>query len=176
MENVLILDAFRARQVVERMHGKAFAFLDTNEKFAALRAEHADWQARAARFSPTTAPGFLRSPVLEPLHILRVRNKSVQQIVEERGHEGDRLPAYLVDGLARHGLRLTIQTTHDHRLPGVLVDLRSGGAVERVYVAHGYSLVWRDMLVAEANALIVDPADPRLTPSGRFYAFAFYQV
>ncbi|PMS14367.1 hypothetical protein C0Z18_31900 [Trinickia dabaoshanensis] len=176
MANVLILDAFRAQRVTEKLHGKSFAFLDTNERYAALRAEHADMQARAARFSVTDAPSFLKSSVLEPLRNQRVRGKAVQQVVAERMHDAERLPAYLSDGLARHGLKLTTQSTYKHRQPGVLVDLRCGGAVERLYVAEGFSLAWRDMVIADADALIVDPTDPRLTPSGRFYAFAFYRV
>lgn len=176
MANVFILDAFRARRVAEKLHGKSFAFLDTNEKYAALRAEHANMQARAARFSVANAPGFLNSSVLEPLRNLRVRGKTVHEIVAERMHDAERLPAYLSDGLARHGVKLTTQSTYKHRQPGVLVDLRSGGAVERLYVAEGFSLAWRDMVIADADALIVDPTDPRLTPSGRFYAFAFYHA
>lgn len=176
MANVLILDAFRARRVAEKLHGKSFAFLDSNEKFAALRAEHADMQARAARFAVTNSPGFQNSSVLEPLRNQRVRGKTVQQVVAERMHDAERLPAYLSDGLARHGVKLTTQSTYQHRQPGVLVDLRSGGAVERLYVAEGFSLAWRDMVIADADALIVDPTDPRLTPSGRFYAFAFYHA
>lgn len=176
MANVLILDAFRALRVAEKLHGKSFSFLDSNEKYVALRAEHADMQARAARFSVADAPGFLQSPVLEPLRCQRVRGKTVRHVVEERMHDAECLPAYLSDGLARHGLRLTMQSTYKHRQPGVLIDLRSGGAVERLYIAEGFSLAWRDMLIADADALIVDPTDPRLTPSGRFYAFAFYRV
>lgn len=176
MANILILDAFRARRVVEKLHGKAFSFLDSDEKYAPLRAEHADMQARAARFSVMNAPGFLQSSILEPLRSQRVRGKAVRQIVEERMHDAEHLPAYLSDGLARHGLRLTTQSTYKHRQPGVLVDLRCGGAVDRLYIAEGFSPAWRDMLIADADALIVDPTDPRLTPSGRFYAFAFYRV
>lgn len=176
MTNVFILEAFRAKRVAEKLYGKSFAFLDSNEKYAALRAEHADMQARAAQFAVTNAPGFLNSSVLEPLRNQRVRGKTVQQIVAERMHDAERLPAYLSDGLARHGVKLTTQSTYKHRQPGVLIDLRSGGAVERLYVAEGFSLAWRDMVIADADALIVDPTDPRLTPSGRFYAFAFYHV
>jgi hypothetical protein len=176
MANILILDAFRARRVVEKLHGKSFSFLDNNEKYSALRAEHADMQARAARFSVTNAPGFLSSSVLEPLRNRRVRGKTVQQVIEERMHDAEHLPAYLSEGLARYGVKLTTQSTYKHRQPGVLVDLRSGGVVERLYIAEGFSLAWRDMLIADADALIVDPTDPRLTPSGRFYAFAFYHV
>jgi hypothetical protein len=176
MANVLILDAFRARRVVEKLHGKSFSFLDSNEKYAALRAEHADMQARAARFSATNPAGFIQCSTLELLRNQRVRTKTVGQIVEQRGRDAEQLPAYLSDGLARHGLRLTTQSTYEHHVAGVLVDLRSGGAVERLYIADGFPLAWRDMLIADADALIVDPTDPRLTPSGRFYAFAFYHV
>lgn len=176
MANILILDAFRARRVVEKLHGKAFAFLDSDEKCAPLRAEHAEMQARAARFSVGNASGFLKSPILEALRNQRVRGKSVQQIVEERMDDAEHLPAYLSDGLARHGLRLATQSTYKHRQPGVLVDLRCGGAVDRLYVAEGFPPTWRDMLIAEADGLIVDPTDPRLTQLGRFYAYAFYRV
>lgn len=176
MANILILDAFRARRVVEKLHGKAFSFLDSDERCAPQRAEHADMQARAARFSAGNAPGFLNSPILEPLRNQRVRGKAIQQIVGERMDDAEHLPAYLSDGLARHGLRLTVQSTYKHRQPGVLVDLRCGGAVDRLYVAEGFSPTWRDMLIAEADGLIVDPTDPRLTPMGRFYAYAFYRV
>jgi hypothetical protein len=84
MANILILDAFRARRVVEKLHGKAFSFLDSDERYAPQRAEHADMQARAARFSVGNAPGFLNSPILEPLRNQRVRGKAIQQIVGER--------------------------------------------------------------------------------------------
>lgn len=176
MANILILDAFRARRVVERLHGKAFSFLDSDERYAALRAEHADMQARAARFSVASAPGFLQSSILEPLRSQRVRGKAVRQVIKERMHDAEHLPAYLSDGLARHGLRLATQSTYKHRQPGVLVDLRSGGAVDRIYVSQGFSPAWRDMVTTDAAGLIVDPTDPRLTPSGRFYAFAFFRV
>ncbi|KVD70136.1 hypothetical protein [Burkholderia ubonensis] len=175
MNKVLILDAFRARRTLEQLHGKAFAFLDTNEKFAALRAEHADMQARVSRFSATNPAGFLNSTALELLRNQRVKGKSVGQIVEERRGDYNELPAYLVDGLARHGARLTTQQTHEHRIQGVLVDLRASGSVDKLYTAEGLH-GWREMLIADADSLIVDPTDPRLTPSGKFYAFAFFKL
>ena len=39
MANIQILHAFGARQVVEKLHGKAFSFLDSDKKYAALRAD-----------------------------------------------------------------------------------------------------------------------------------------
>ncbi|OMS96441.1 hypothetical protein AQ750_04710 [Burkholderia pseudomallei] len=105
----------------------------------------------------------------------RVKGKTVGQIIEERRGDYNELPAYLVDGLARHGARLTTQQTHEHRIQGVLVDLRSGGSVDKLYTAEGLH-GWREMLIGDADSLIVDPTDPRLTPSGRFYAFAFFKL
>jgi hypothetical protein len=176
MNKVLILDAFRSRRVLEQLHGKAFSFLDSTDKYASIRAEHADWQARLSRFKPDNPVGFLNSTMTEPLRNQRVKGKTVAQIIEQRLDDRSELPAYLADGLARHGLRLTTQSTYEHHVPGVLVDMRSGGAVERLYLDNGSQWAWRDMLLAEADSLIVDPTDPRLTPSGKFYAFTFFKI
>ena len=39
MANIQILHPFRGRRVVEKLHGKAFSFLDSDKKYAALRTD-----------------------------------------------------------------------------------------------------------------------------------------
>jgi hypothetical protein len=146
------------------------------DEFEAARAEHARLQQLAARFRPSTAAlGFAASPALRPIRDEAIRGKRIARIAEERRDSIDDLPAYLLDAFAKRGVMLSYQRTYTHCQAGVLVDLCRGSTVAKLYEQLRIQ-DWREELIAAADTLVVDPADPRFTAAGRYYAYAFYEL
>jgi hypothetical protein len=146
------------------------------DEFEEARSDHARLQQLAAKFRPSTAAlGFADSPALRPIRDEAIRGKRIARIAQERRDAIDDLPEYLLDAFAKRGVMLTYQRTYRHSQAGVLVDLCPGSAVARLYEQlqiHD----WREQLIAAADTLVIDPADSRFTPAGRYYAYAFYEL